>query len=233
MVKFLDYSGTILGGAVEANAEDAAGGDGWFYSHNFDTRMSVNGDMFTLIGNGDAYPRAIPIRLINSSTGSYTENTALFPISGTSNDTKTQLGGFVLLDDGSHVLTFSSEEGRSTRDVSFIHIASDGSQITQKWLTNYTSKDVGYAVNVKSAKYGTNILLAWEEVTDDPSTAFKAMFAIIDADGNIIEAPQQFTNIRFNRGDDFINFANGDVGWAIGNGSQLKVYRLKLVDLGG
>ncbi len=70
----------------------------------------------------------------------------------------------------------------------------------------------------------------WEEVSGG---TFKAMFAIVDANGNIIEAPQQFSNIRFNRGDDFINFANGDVGWAIGSGSQLMIYRLKLIDLGG
>jgi hypothetical protein len=53
------------------------------------------------------------------------------------------------------------------------------------------------------------------------------MFAVVDADGNILAAPQQFADIRFNRGDDFINFANGDVGWAIGSGSQLLIYRLK------
>jgi hypothetical protein len=67
---------------------------------------------------------------------------------------------------------------------------------------------------VKTAKYGPNYVVAWEEVT---SGTFKAMFAILDADDNIIEAPQQFSNDRFNRGDDFINFANGDVGWAIGS----------------
>ena len=132
------------------------------------------------------------------------------------------------MDDGSYVLTFSSEDGRPTRDVSLIHIAADGSQISQKWLTDYTSKDDGYAVNVKSARYGNNIVLAWEKVIDSSSTEYKTMFAVVDADGVIVEAPQQFSNIRFNRGDDFINFANGDVGWAIGSGSQLKVYRLKL-----
>jgi hypothetical protein len=135
---------------------------------------------------------------------------------------------FILLSGSDYILTFSSEVGRNARDVNFMHLGSDLISVNQVWLTNYT---VGTdAINVKTAKYGSNFVVAWEEVS---GSTFKAMFAIVDADGNIIEAPQQFANIRFNRGDDFINFANGDVGWAIGSGTQLKIYRLKLVDLGG
>jgi hypothetical protein len=91
-------------------------------------------------------------------------------------------------------------------------VGADGNKINQVWLTNYTAGTE--AINAKTAKYGPNYVMAWEEVT---SGTLKAMFTILDADGNIIEAPQQFSNVRFNRGDDFINFANGDVGWAIGS----------------
>ena len=164
------------------------------------------------------------------TNGTFNNNGAIFSIDGNigDNDTKTQLGGLIPIDGGGYILTFSTEVGRSARDVNFMHLGSDLASIKQVWLTNYTAGTD--AINVKTATYGTNYVVAWEEVT---SGSFKAMFAVIDADGNIVKAPQQFSNIRFNRGDDFINFANGDVGWAIGSGSQLKVYRLKLVDLDG
>jgi hypothetical protein len=230
MVKILDTSGNILGGDVLPYADDAAGGDGWFWSHNFDTRMIINSNEFVLVGNGDYDPRAIPVRIIDSSNGTYSENTSLFSISGDlgDNDTKTQLGGFVLLNDNSYALTFSSEEGKTARNVMFMHLSSAGQEISSKWLTSYDSKDTGYAINVKSATYGGNILVAWEEVTDNVSASYKSKFAVIDKNGEFIEAPTEFVGVRFNRGDDFINFSNGDIGWAIGSGQQIKIYRLKL-----
>jgi hypothetical protein len=232
LIKFLDLNGNVLGGAGAGNGgntgSDAIGGSFWFISHNVGTRMVALNGVFGVVGNGDAIPRALAGRVIDN--GTWTNNSSIFSIDGSigANDTRTQLGGFIPLSGSDYILTFSSEVGRNARDVNFMHLGSDLASIKQVWLTNYT---VGTdAINVKTAKYGSNFVVAWEEVS---GSTFKAMFAIVDADGNIIEAPQQFANIRFNRGDDFINFANGDVGWAIGSGTQLKIYRLKLVDLGG
>ena len=227
LFKFIDFQGDIIGGTA-ANGDDSAGGSNWLFSHNFDTRIALNNGLVAIVGNGDAIPRAVPIRIVDNTA--ITQNNFLFAIDGNDgdNDTKTQLGGLVPLSAGNFGLTFSTSVGQAARQVTYMSVGADGNKINQVWLTNYTAGTD--AINVKTATYGTNYVVAWEEVT---SSTFKAMFAIIDADGNIIEAPQQFSNIRFNRGDDFINFANGDVGWAIGSGSQLKIYRLELVDLGG
>ncbi len=221
LFKFLDYQGTILGG-MAPNGDDIAGGSNWLFSHNFDTRIALNNGLVAIVGNGDAIPRSVPIRIVNNS--SIIQNNFLFEIDGNNgdNDTKTQLGGLIALSGNNFGLSFSSSVGRSARDVSFMSVGSDGNKIKQVWLTSYTATN---AINVKSAQYGDDVLIAWEEVDNGN---FKAMFAVVDVEGNIIETPQQFSNIRFNRGDDFINFANGDVGWAIGSGNQLKIYRLKI-----
>lgn len=230
LLKILNFNGEILGGESSPyGGNDDAGGSNWLYSHNFDTRLVAKDGKFALTGNGDAYPRAIPFRII--ANGNITENQKLFEIDGAKgdNDTKTQLGGLVALDDGSYILTFSTAVGRNSRDVNFIRVGSDANVQAQQWLTNFASDDE-YAINVKTAKYGNNFVVAWEQVSTSNPGVFKAMFAVVDANGTIIEAPQQFSNIRFNRGDDFINYATGDVGWAIGSGSTLKVYRLKLTN---
>jgi hypothetical protein len=232
LIKFLDLNGNVLGGAGTGNGgntgSDAVGGSFWFTSHNVDTRMVALSGVFCVIGNGDAVPRSLTGRVVDN--GTFVNNASLFTIDGNigDNDTKTQLGGLIPKSGGEYILTFSSEVGRSARDVNFMRLGSDVVSVNQVWLTNYAAGTD--AINVKTAKYGSNYVVAWEEVS---SGTFKTMFAIVDETGNIIEAPQQFSNIRFNRGDDFINFSNGDVGWTIGSGSQLKIYRLKYVDLGG
>jgi hypothetical protein len=153
-------------------------------------------------------------------------NANLFPIDGSigDNDTKTQLGGFVEDGAGGFVLTFSTESGRPARDLYFMHLNSDLSIAKEIWLTEYASGT--NAINVKTAKYGDYFLVAWEEISDASPGVFKTMFSIVDADGNFIKEPQQFADMRFNRGDDFINLADGDVVWATGSGSQLVIYRL-------
>jgi hypothetical protein len=230
LIKFLDLDGNVLGGAGNKYS-DAIGGSFWFISHNVDTRMVAQNGVFGVVGNGDAVPRALAGRVVEN--GSWTNNASIFSIDGSigDNDTRTQLGGLIPIDGGEYILTFSSEVGRNTRDVNFMRLGSDLNSVSQSWLTNYSSDAVGYAINVKTAKYGNNFVVAWEEVSTSDPNIFKAMFAVVDKSGVVIEAPQQFSNIRFNRGDDFINFANGDVGWAIGSGSQLKIYRLEVIDL--
>jgi hypothetical protein len=188
--------------------------------------------VFAVVGNGDAFPRALAGRVIEN--GAWTNNASIFAIDGSmgDNDTKTQLGGLIPIPGDEYILTFSSEVGRTSRDVNFMRLGPDLNVISQVWLTNFSSDDE-YAINVKTAKYGDDFLVAWEQVSALQPGLFKAMFAVIDANGEFVEAPRQFPSVRFNRGDDFINFANGDVGWTIGSGNALKVHRLKFVDLAG
>ena len=159
-----------------------------------------------------------------------TDITSLFAIDGAigDNDTKTQLGGLVTRSDGTYALTFSTAVGRTARDVYFMKLSSSGVVEAQKFLTTYTSATTGYAINVKSANYGTDVLVAWEETSTAAPTVFKAMFAVVNVNGDITAGPTQFANARFNRGDDFINFSNGDVGWVTGESGKLKIHRVRL-----
>jgi hypothetical protein len=227
LFRFMDTGGALQG-TTAANGEDGVGGSNWIYSHCLDNRLIVKNSKWAIVSNGDATPRAIPFRTVQNNVK--TDNSSVFAIDGSTgdNDTKTQLGGLIARDDGTYMLTFSTAVGRPTRDVCFIRLSSIGSVQTQKFLTTYSSTATGYAINVKTAAYGTNILVAWEETSTNAPSVFKAMFCVVDADGTFVFSPVQFPNARFNRGDDFASFGNGDVGWVTGSGSSLKVHRVKV-----
>jgi hypothetical protein len=211
-----------------ANGDDSAGGSNWLYSHCLDSRLVIGNGKWAVTSVGDAAPRAVAMRMVQNNTK--TDVSSLFAIDGSigDNDAKTQLGGHVALSDGTYVITFSTSVGRPTRDVYFMRVSATGTILSQKFLTTYTSATLGYAINVKTAKYGSNVLVAWEETSTGSPTVFKTMFAEMDVTGNFVKGPTELSNARLNRGDDFANFPNGDVGWVTGEAGKLKLHRLKL-----
>jgi uncharacterized protein YkwD len=78
--------------------------------------------------------------------------------------------------------------------------------------------DVSY---VRSARYGNNILVAWE------TTAGKFFATVVSTQGTVVRAEQELvTGIVFSERDSFINLSNGDVMWSASVGGSLKVFRL-------
>ncbi len=74
---------------------------------------------------------------------------------------------------------------------------------------------------VRSARYGANILVAWE------TTVGKFFAMVVDAQGTVIKAEQElFGGAVFSERDSFVNLSNGDVMWTASVGGTLKVYRL-------
>ncbi|MCU0444318.1 MAG: LamG domain-containing protein [Microscillaceae bacterium] len=233
-------------------------GSAWGSSHSFEQRLMYDGLYFHTLAKGDAYPRGLaygrilskldnqePVKTIGKST--------IFKASGQigENYVPLALGGMVSTGvDGECVLSFVSNEGRSTYDIGFIKLDTEGTP-SQKWLTNTPNLDEN---NCYMAKYGENYLIAWTALnTQSPDPAielddFKAM--VVDKEGNVI-IPIFDLNAQFQRRyivhefrwaefqksyndfcyltNDFINFSNGDIGWVRSTENQeIEIIRIGL-----
>jgi hypothetical protein len=123
-----------------------------------------------------------------------------------------ELGGLAALPGGGFGFTFSTREGRSTRDLGFIRLTGSGAAPTV-WLT---ATDVGDESQPNLARYGAaQLLLGYR----DPA-GFK--MAVLDFDGGVVDGPTTLPSSWAAR-DDFASWDTGDVGWAAGAGSSLEV----------
>ena len=102
-----------------------------------------------------------------------------------------------------------------------IYIANNGTPGPPAYLTDTDAIDES---SPHLASYGANFLAAW-------SSAGSSMMAVVDQNGQTVEGPITI-DAQFAERDDFINFANGDVGWAYswGNSSELKIVRVRYCD---
>lgn len=204
------------------------GNNGWLYSHNFDQRIKPDGEGFVLSALGDAYPRAIPLRLISKDGQSVSSN--VFDISGSigDNTTHTDLGDIAVLAQG-YAVSYASAEGRDNRDVGLTLVNASGEVTQQLWLTEY--KDEGqYAARVKMATLGEDIVVAWEEVVAGASRGEAKTWVLrVNTQGEIQAGPQQLEDVRLGINDDWFHYADGSIGWVTGEDEQgLSVYKLNI-----
>jgi hypothetical protein len=129
-----------------------------------------------------------------------------------------ELGGLVALAGGGFALTFSSKEGRSSRDVGFIKLTASGTKEPTVWLTSASAASDESAPTL--ARYGAGKLLAtWRE-------AGGSKLAVLSADGAVLEGPVALA-AGWTERDDFATWDSGHVGWATGAGSTLEVTQVR------
>jgi hypothetical protein len=179
----------------------------WGCSHSVDVRLAWNGSTFGPVCLSDCYP----------GKGIYFNHNGFIrdePSGDCAGSSSASLGGLVPVADG-FWLSFVSVEGRSSADVGLVHLASDGTPGTFLWLTD-TAAEAESSAHL--AGYGANLLAAW-------MSGGTATFAVVSTTGAIIEGPAAL-DTSFAVRDDFVNWPNGDVGWAYGSGSELRIVRL-------
>ncbi|MBI5489226.1 MAG: hypothetical protein HY905_17960 [Deltaproteobacteria bacterium] len=203
-------SGNHQGDRLEyLDASGARSGAGWDWgcSHSLDVRLAWNGTAFGPVCLSDCYP----------GKGIYFAHNYLVrdePSGNCAGTSDASLGGLVPVADG-FWLSFVTREGRASADVGLVHVANDGTPGTPFFLTDTAGRDESAA---HLAAYGPNLLAAWQDRTE-------ANFAVVSSAGTFVEGPVVLT-ASFAARDDFVNWPNGDAGWAVGAGSALQVYRL-------
>lgn len=199
------HQGDILM-TLDANG-NPAGGVGWDWgcSHSLDVRLATSGTSVAPVCLSDCY-RAKGVLL--------EQNTVLVdePSGNCAGSSDGELGGLVGLPGGGFALTFSSREGRTSRDVGFIRLLANGSAAPKVWLTTMTGDESSPTL----ARYGATALFsAWRE-----GGASKA--AVLSLDGAVLEGPVTLA-ASWEQRTDFATWPSGHVGWASGRGTTLEI----------
>ncbi len=194
----------------DQSGNKTGGGWDWGCSHSLDVRLGYDGQAFRPVCLSDCYPQKA-IMYNHQAAQIHAEPTG--NCQGSSN---AELGGLATADGGGFYLTFVSPEGRSSHDVAFVSVSASGEVGTIHWLTDTASEQ---ETNAHLAKYGSNYLVAWQNGSG-------IQMGIVDGNGTFLLGPEQ-VSVEFNQQTDLVNFANGDVGWAHGSGSDLVIYRVR------
>ena len=179
----------------------------WGCSHSLDVRIAHDGSRFGPVCLSDCFPQKAIM---------YNHQQAVIhdePSGDCSGYSEAELGGLVALG-GSLYLTFVSPEGRASRDVALVGVT-NGQVGTVHWLTDTPNQEG----NAHLAVYGSNLLVAWQ-------AGSSLEFAVVDTSGNFLVGPETVSGVAFDQQTDFVNYANGDVGWAFAAGSTLSIVRL-------
>ena len=181
----------------------------WGCSHSLDVRLAWNGTTFGPVCLSDCYPsKAI---LYNHYGMIHDE-----PSGNCAGGSDASLGGLAPVADG-FWLDFTSREGRGSSDVGLVHITSDGTVGPVVFLMDTAAVDESKA---HLARYGDDLLAAWD-------SGGTTTIAVVNGEGTALEGPLA-SSAQFGARDDFINWPNGDVGWAYawGDTTQLQIVRI-------
>ena len=181
----------------------------WGCSHSLDVRLAMSGSTVGPVCLSDCYP----------GKGIYYDHNSLVfsdPTGNCAGTSNANLGGLVP-SSGGFYLSFASAEGRPSADVALVSVATGGTAGAPVWLTD-TAGTQERAPHL--AGYGANLLVAWLDGADHKA-------ALVDPAGTVLLGPEVLPAQVAER-DDFVNLANGDVGWAHawGTMSELKIVRL-------
>jgi hypothetical protein len=195
----------------DEQGDKMSGGWDWGCSHSLDLRLAHNGERFGPVCLSDAFPKPPGIYF------SARQQVRHEPSGDGRGGSDARLGGLVPVSDG-FVLTFISREDRASADVGLVHISSEGEEGPVVWLTDTPEVDESSA---HLARYGRGFLAGWVS-SDSRST-----LAVLDAGYRIVEGPVSI-QAAFGERDDWMNFANGDAGWAYAwdDMSKLKIVRV-------
>lgn len=212
-------------------------GAGWWYSHNFNQRLLIDGGNYYVLAHGDAYSRQLGFA--RWSVGGYTNNNATdfdqsyWTITGNvgDNNTSAQTGQFARLANGKFVIVHTTAQGRSARDVRVVLAnaatgAVDGAGA--RWLT--TNQGTVQATMPKVEQLGDQLLVTYALWDSTKKHELVWYAALLDTALATVAAPQVISNVEFVDAAPLVRFKAGPnagtVGWVSGNSSHTLAVRV-------
>jgi hypothetical protein len=203
-------------------------GAGWFYSHNFDQRLLVDGGVSYVLAHGDAYDRQLGFAAWTqdsySKKNSTSFNAAYFTIAGAEgdNDTDTETGQFIKLSDGRFVIIHTSSQTRMARDVRIVLAnGTTGATLSEAWLTTNTGN--AQATMPKLELLGDKLLVTYGSWDSTQRTNKKIDWysLLLDLSLKPVAAAKATPDVEFVTSSPLFRFAGGpnagSVGWVSGN----------------
>ena len=219
-------------GAVIAPAGDDIlhFGAGWWYSHNFNQRLIIDGGNYYMLAHGDAYARQLGFArwsLANYTTKNQTDfDQAYFKIDGNEgdNNTNAQTGQFVRASDGRFLIVHTTSQGRAARDVRLV-LANGSTGVAEAnpvWLT--TNQGTTQATMPKVELLGDNVLVTyalWDSTKKHQLTWYAAL---LDAKLATLVMPKPISDVEFVDSAPLFRFKGGPnagkVAWVSGNAAH-------------
>jgi hypothetical protein len=205
-------------------------GAGWWYSHNFNQRLLIDGGNYYVLAHGDAYSRQLGFARwsVNGySTKNDTDfNESYFDIAGNEgdNNTNAQTGQLAKMKDGRFVITHTSSQGRSARDVRVvIASASNGkSEAGAVWLTS--NQGTVQATMPKVEQLGDYLVVTYATWDSTKKHELVWYAALLDSKLATIAPPKVIPSVEFVDAAPLFHFKGGananQLGWVSGNASH-------------
>ncbi len=204
-------------------------GAGWWYSHNFNQRLIVDGGNYYMLAHGDAYDRQLGFA--RWSLNGYTKNNkedfneSYFAIAGAEGDNKTdsQTGQFVKMPDGRFLIVHTTSQGRSARDVRLLYTNGSTGAVDSAgavWLT--TNQAGSDATMPKVELLGDYVLVTYALWAGKHALTWYT--AVLDSTLKTVVMPAAATGIEFVDSEPLFRFPGGPnidkVGWVSGNAAH-------------
>jgi hypothetical protein len=203
-------------------------GAGWWYSHNFNQRLVIDGGNYYLLAHGDAYARQLGFA--RWSLNGYTKKNETdfdkpyWTIAGNEGDNKTdtQTGQFLRFDADRFLIVHTTSQTRAARDVRLVFAnantgATDGDGV---WLT--TNQGTSHATMPKVELIADHVLVTYAQWDKGHNLAWNA--AVLDEKLATVVAPQPLTGVEFVDSAPLFRFRGGpnagQIGWVSGNASH-------------
>ncbi len=202
-------------------------GNGWYFSHNFDQRLIVANGAYYALAHGDAFPRALGFSKWTDGGGkALLVNARYHEIPGESGDNTThcQTGGLAPLSDSTFAVLYASSNDRPSHDVCIKVIDDRGSVAREKWLTSYPAGQHGAYPRI--ARYGDDVLLAWEEVGGQRAGATLQLM-VVDSSLETVFRRVPVDDVHVSPYCDLIALDDGAIVWALPiGGREIRVCRI-------
>jgi hypothetical protein len=206
-------------------------GAGWWYSHNFNQRLLIDGGDYYILAHGDAFPRQLG--LCKWSLKNYTgKNSADFDqgywmVAGNEgdNNTNAQTGQFVRAKDGRFLMVHTTSDGRGARDVRLVY--ADGTtgkadMAGAVWLT--TNQGTVNATMPKVELLGDYVLVTYALWDSTKKHALDWYAVVLDATLKVVAPAAIMTGVEFIDSAPLIRLAAGPdaghVAWVSGNAAH-------------
>jgi hypothetical protein len=205
-------------------------GAGWWYSHNFNQRLLIDGGNYYMLAHGDAYSRQLGFA--RWSLNGYTKKNEsdfdepYWTIAGNQGDNKTdsQTGQFVRAADGRFLIVHTTSQTRAARDVRLVYAngstgAMDGDGV---WLT--TNQGTTQATMPKLELMGDHVLVTYAQWDSTKKHELTWYAAVLDSALATVAAPHVVPSVEFVDSAPLFRFPAGPnagkVGWVSGNAAH-------------
>ena len=202
-------------------------GSEWFYSHNFDQRLLIDGGVSYVLAHGDAFPRQLGLAAFTQKT--FAQNSALFDksyfaITGTEgdNDTNAETGQFIKLSDGRFVIVHTSSQGRAARDVHLVLVdGATGATTSDAWLTTNPAGTEATMPKLEALSSGLFLTYGLWNSSTRTNKKIDWFWQSLDLTLKPQSSANALTDVEFVASSPLIRFSAGPnagaIGWVSGN----------------